>query len=206
MDVVLEHNAQHPEKTDVDFLIKWNPRKQNKDEWLAFAEEHGDWEVPREGKRVALFRVEEEREWKGYTYTIQRVMRVVERTVDKKRQQLLIPEIEIEIEGWWIHSEFKTDMDIERLPSGKFATNALVLGCSMLSYNILRWIGQNGLLGPNSPKRNKAKRRRIKTVMQELIYVAVRMVRSARSFKLLFGKYSRSYEVFRQVFKKLAYD
>jgi hypothetical protein len=182
--------------------------------------------VPREGKRVALFRVEEEREWKGSTYTIQRVMRVVERTVDKKRQQLLIPEIEIE--GWWtslliddaeviqlycdhgtseqFHSEFKTDMDIERLPSGKFATNALVLGCSMLAYNILRWIGQNGLLGPNSPKRNKAKRRRIKTVMQELMYVAVRMVRSARSFKLLFGKYTRSYEVFRQVFKKLAYD
>lgn len=226
VDIVLEHNAQHPEKTDVDFLIKWNPRKQNKEEWLAFAEEHGDWEVPREGKRVALFRVEEEREWKGYTYTIQRVMRVVERTVDKKRQQLLIPEIEIE--GWWtslliddaeviqlycdhgtseqFHSEFKTDMDIERLPSGKFATNALVLGCSMLAYNILRWIGQNGLLGPNSPKRNKAKRRRIKTVMQELMYVAVRMVRSARSFKLLFGKYSRSYEVFRQVFQKLAYD
>ena len=25
------------------------------------------------------------------------------------------------------HSEFKTDLDIERLPSGKFATNALVM-------------------------------------------------------------------------------
>ena len=58
--VVLEHNAQNPEQTDVDFLIKWNPRKQDKDEWLTFADEHGDWEIPREGKRVALFRVEEE--------------------------------------------------------------------------------------------------------------------------------------------------
>ena len=35
------------------------------------------------------------------------------------------------------HSEFKTDMDIERLPSGKFATNALVLGLSVLACNIL---------------------------------------------------------------------
>jgi hypothetical protein len=48
---------------------------------------------------------------------------------------------------------------IERLPSGKFATNALVLSASMLAYNILlRWIGQNGLLGPNSPRRNRARR------------------------------------------------
>ncbi|MCI8700132.1 MAG: hypothetical protein HFJ47_02170 [Clostridia bacterium] len=26
------------------------------------------------------------------------------------------------------HSEIKTDMDIERLPSGKFSTNEIVLG------------------------------------------------------------------------------
>ena len=46
-------------------------------------------------------------------------------------------------------------MDIERLPSGKFGINALVLGLSVLVYNILRWIGQNGLLGVKSPKRSK---------------------------------------------------
>jgi len=44
------------------------------------------------------------------------------------------------------HSEFKTNLDIKRLPSGKFATNALVLACATVDYNILRWIGQNGLL------------------------------------------------------------
>ena len=47
-------------------------------------------------------------------------------------------------------------MDIERLPSGKFAINALVLGLSVLVYNILRWMGQNGLLGSKSPNRSKA--------------------------------------------------
>jgi hypothetical protein len=30
------------------------------------------------------------------------------------------------------HSEFKTDLDIARLPSGKFATNALVQASSVL--------------------------------------------------------------------------
>jgi hypothetical protein len=134
---------------------------------------------------------------------------------------------EIEIEGWWtsldlkeeevihwyadhgtaeqFHSELKTDLDIERLPSGKFDTNALVLGCSMLAYNLLRWIGQNGLLGPRSPRRHKAKRRRLKTVMQELMYLATRVVRTARYLKLVFGKSSRSVDAFTEVYEKLAY-
>jgi len=46
------------------------------------------------------------------------------------------------------HSEFKTNLNIERRPSGKFAANTLVLDCAMLTYNVLRWIGQNELTGP----------------------------------------------------------
>ncbi len=175
IDIVLEHNKSYPGKAAVDFTIKWNPRTQNKGDWLDYAEQYGRWETPREGKRVALFSVEHKRQWKGHEYSVWRVMRLVERTIDKKGQLLLTPEIELE--GWWtnlsqseeeviglyadhgtseqFHSEFKTDLDIERLPSGKFATNALVLGTSMLVYNILRWIGQNGLLGPNSPKQSE---------------------------------------------------
>lgn len=152
-------------------------------------------------------------------------MRVTERSIDKQGQLLLTPEIELE--GWWtslsidedtviqlyadhgtseqFHSEFKTDLDSERLPSGKFATNALVLSASMLAYNILRWIGQNGLLGPDSPKRNRAKRRRIKTVMQELMYVAARVTRTARSIKLTFGQGCRVVRDYTSVYQNLAY-
>jgi len=152
-------------------------------------------------------------------------MRVIERTIDKRGQLLLTPEMELE--GWWtslsldeqavidlyadhgtaeqFHSEFKTDLDIERLPSGKFATNALVLGASMLAYNLLRWIGQEGLLGPDSPKRNKSKRRRIKTVMQELMYVAARIIKTSRTIKLAFGKGCRSLCAFSAVYKILSY-
>lgn len=39
------------------------------------------------------------------------------------------------------HSEIKSDMGIERLPSGKFDTNALILKLGMIAYNILRIIG-----------------------------------------------------------------
>lgn len=225
IDLVLEHNQAFTDRVPVDFLIKWNPRKESKEDWLAYAEQHGSWETPRDGKRIGVFSIAHQRVWKGYEYTVRRVMRLTERTIDRKGQLLLTPEIELE--GWWtslsidepaviqlyadhgtseqFHSEFKTDLDIERLPSGKFATNALVLGASMLAYNILRWIGQNGLLSPNSPKRNKAKRRRIKTVMQELMYVAARIVRTSRSIKLSFGRGCRSLQAFSSVYKALAY-
>jgi hypothetical protein len=225
IDVVLEFNERHTETSPTDFIIKWNPRKEDKDQWLDYAERNGRWEKPREGKRVALFSVQHQRQWRGHEYSVRRVMRLVERTIDKHGQLLLEPEIELE--GWWtslllseeeiiqlyadhgtseqFHSEFKTDLDIERLPSGKFATNALVLGVSMLAYNLLRWIGQNGLLGPRSPKRNKAKRRRIKTVMQELMYLAARIIRTARTIKLVFGKGCRALDAFTHVYDKLAY-
>ena len=41
IDIVLEHNLQNPDQTEIDFLIKWNPRRQNKDHWLAQAEQQG---------------------------------------------------------------------------------------------------------------------------------------------------------------------
>lgn len=225
IDVILEHNQSQASKAPVDFIIKWNPRKEKKEEWLAYAEKNARWTSPREGKRVALFDIEHKRQWQGKEYSVWRVMRLVVRTIDRKGQLFLTPEIDLE--GWWtslsnseeeviqlyadhgtseqFHSEFKTDLDTERLPSGKFSTNALVLATSMLAYNILRWIGQNGLLGPHSPKRKKAKRRRIKTVMQELMYVAARVIQTSRSIKLSFGKHCRSLRAFTEVYNRLAY-
>jgi len=50
------------------------------------------------------------------------------------------------------HSEIKSDIDVERLLSGKFATNELVLELTILAYNILRIIGQESLRSKGSPK------------------------------------------------------
>ncbi len=81
------------------------------------------------------------------------------------------------------HSEIKTDLDLERLPSGKFDTNDAVVHLAAFAYNCLRLIGQLGLTGDISPIRHPAKRRRIKTVLQEVMYRAAKFVEHARRMR-----------------------
>lgn len=214
-----------------DYIIKWNPRQQNAAYWWRVGLESGVVTQPRPGKRVALFseRVKEsitDDQGVKRTYTFRRVMRVTERTIDKKGQPLLIPDIELE--GWWTslkladekiielykghglceqyHAEIKTDMDLERLPSGKFATNQLVMACGALVYNILRFVGQTVLVGGNGIIRHEAKRRRIKTVIQEMIYFAGRMITTGRRLKLRFSRHVTAHvEAFSSIYERLAY-
>jgi hypothetical protein len=158
--------------------------------------------------------------------TCRRVIRVTERTIDKKGQLLLEPDIELE--GWWtslklpaekiialyedhgtseqFHSELKTDMDLERLPSEKFEVNSLIMTCAALAYNILRFIGQLGLLGDKTPVRHSAKRRRLKTVIQELMYLAARLIETGRRLSLRFSRHSSlSFDAFAGLYQRLAY-
>lgn len=75
------------------------------------------------------------------------------------------------------YSEFKTHMELERLPSGKFDTNYLVCQLAAMAMNLSRLIGQNTFNEPDAPVRHAAKRRRIKTVMQEMMFKAGRMIK-----------------------------
>jgi hypothetical protein len=210
---------------DVNYIIKWNPRKEDQGKWAKRIFEEGKVSTPRPGKRVGLLTVHIRPVHEGKTYRFKRVMRVVERTIDRKGQLLLVPQIELE--GWWsgldlpenqiirlyedhgtseqFHSEIKSDMDLERLPSGKFATNALILTLGGLAYNILRAIGQMGLVGERAPVRHPAKRRRIKTVMQELMYLAARLVKTGRRLKVIFSRHCPAFDAFQGVYARLAY-
>jgi hypothetical protein len=215
----------------VDYIIKWNPRKQDKHAWAAYGLIKGKVTTPRPGKRVSIFNVKEKHTFTDAdgierTITLRRVMRVIERSTDKKGQMLLEPDIELE--GWWTnlklpdqeiielykghalceqyHAEIKTDMDLERLPSGKFATNQLVMACGALVYNILRFIGQVALVNAKGIIRHEAKRRRVKTVIQELVYFAGRLITSGRRLKLRFSRHVTAHaQVFEQIYQRLAY-
>lgn len=206
----------------VDWLVKWNPRATDVAAVAARldADPATCWEHPREGKRVALW--QEQLRLEGIKRPLRRVLRLVERSIDARGQLLIEPQLTLE--GWstslpkrftpeqivalyadhatheQFHSEFKTDLDLERLPSGKFDTNYLVCALAAAAMNILRLMGQAGLHGPDAPVRHPAKRRRIKTVMQELVYRAGRLVEHARQLVLGLGANDRSASAFARLY------
>ena len=220
-----------PKLPQVDWIIKWNPRQTDKAEMAAQldaaigTEDAVTWIHPRPGKRVALWETQVSIE--GIERPVRRVLRLTERTIGAGGQHLILPEYELD--GWTttlpkkqfdseqiialyadhgtheqFHAEFKTDLDLTRLPSGKFGTNTLVCHLAAVAMNILRLMGQRGLLGPDAPVRHSAKRRRIKTVMQELIYRAGRLIGHGRQLILGLGANDRSAQVFMRMNTHLA--
>lgn len=211
----------------IDFVIKWNPRQESAQHWLSRAESgelNVEWDHPRPGKRIATFRIAVTRRWQGRDYSHWRVMRITERTIDREGQRLLIPRLTLA--GWWtsldladeqiialyrdhatseqFHSEFKTDLDLERLPSGKFDTNTLVMSMGQFIYNLLRWVGLTGLIGAQSPVRHDAKRRRLRTVMQELVYLAGKFYERGRRLWLRLSRHCPAFNAFMRVHERLA--
>jgi len=121
---------------NVSFIIKRNPRQESKEEWQGSVRECcQNIQHPRDRKTVYIGQA-----FRDVTYSlsdneektvgIRTIYEITERTIDRYGQY---------------HSEIKTDMDIERLPSGKFESNKLVLELTMIAYNILRIIWQESL-------------------------------------------------------------
>lgn len=193
------------------FIIKRNLRRESKADWFDMAKQFcKNIENPRDGKTVY-----KGSDWKTVTskqfdkeFTLRAGYEITERTIDKNGQFYLIPDIEVET--WWtnlgvddqeiinlyhahgeceqFHSEIKTDMDLERLPSGKFNTNALILELAIMAYNILRMIGQ-GTIGGRAPRQKRdVKRRRLHTVISNLIMMACHITSHARQLIMGLGK------------------
>ncbi|MGH6625680.1 MAG: IS1380 family transposase [Burkholderiaceae bacterium] len=206
---------------EVAFIIKWNPRSTPVERLAAqkTADTATPWVSLRQSKRECLW--QELLDLKGVSSDsnpVRRIYRLTERTIDKHGQPLLMPLYTLE--GWTttlpfrfdqaqiialyadhatheqFHSEFKSDMDLARLPSGKFDTNDLVCALAALALNILRLIGQRTLTGKDAPVRHAAKRRRIKTVMQEMMFKAARMIKHARRWVLGLGAHDSGFAAF----------
>ena len=211
------------------FIVKRNLRKEKKEVWLNEMKKCcKDIRHPRFGKTVYIGS-----SWKDVSYTTQNGQRktvclrigyeIIERTTDKHGQTLLLPDLEVNT--WWTnlgwsdddvitayhahaeseqyHSEIKTDMDVERLPSGKFSTNCLVLELTILAYNLLRMIGQESLKHYPPAKKN-IRRRRLRTVIQNLILCASHITIHARKLVMGLGRSNVWRVAFRQIFMRFA--
>lgn len=196
------------------FIIKRNLRRaEAKEDWLKLVQKCcKDVRHPREGKTVYIGS-----SWKDVEYTtkdgelksicMRIVYEVIERSIDKRGQILM--ETDLEVNTWWTnlgwtddqiiesyhahgeceqyHSEIKTDMDVERLPSGKFDTNELVLELTIIAYNLLRMIGQESLKHKPDQKK-RVKRRRIRTVIGNMILLASHVTTHARETFMALGR------------------
>ena len=180
--------------------------------------------TPRDGKTVYIGS-----DWKTVTskefqkeFTLRAGYEIMERTIDKHGQFLLMPDIEVNT--WWtnlglgdqevidlyhthgeceqFHSEIKTDMDLERLPSGKFDTNSLILELAIISYNILRMIGQETIGGRTPRQKRDVKRRRLRTVISNLIMMASHVTTHARQVIMGLGKSNVGRDIIADVFHK----
>ncbi|ANB61079.1 IS1380 family transposase [Anoxybacteroides amylolyticum] len=189
----------------VDFVIKRNLRRESKALWFQIASQKGKrTDDSTEGVQTYELCLPQTMTIDGNTHTYFQVTQVTERTMERNGQLLFVPDYEVE--SYWVrlegydhmhmqdilalyhdhatceqfHSELKSDLDLERLPSGKMKTNALVLVIGALVYNLLRLIGQDILSDPRHPLHHKVRRRRIKTIIQTVITMAGRLVRRSR--------------------------
>ena len=210
------------------FIVKRNLRNESKDAWLKMArEECKDVHNPREGKviYVGSSRKEIQYTYEGEekTIVVRIVYEITVRTIDKYGQIHWIPDVDVNT--WWTnldwtddeiiaayhahgeseqyHSEIKTDMDLERLPSGKFDTNELVLELAIIAYNLLRMIGQESLLH-KPDRKHRVKRRRIRTVIENIILFASHVTDHARETLMALGRSNTWRHAFMQLWIRFA--
>ncbi len=94
-------------------------------------------------------------------------------------------------------------MDIEKLPSGKFKTNTLFLSLGTLAYNCLHILGQRALNMKDLPPSSfDVTRHRLRSVMQDLIYVWCKIVSHANSKILKFGRHCQYFKVIQELYAR----
>jgi hypothetical protein len=59
----VDNRVELSRRGDVDYIIKWNPRKQDPEAWRALAFSKGNVESPRPGKRVVVFSIDGQGLW-----------------------------------------------------------------------------------------------------------------------------------------------
>lgn len=203
------------------FIIKRNLRKECPEQWLTMARRVGDVRESRDGKNVYTGFVDHLHPGGDESRPcVPVVFEVVERLTDARGHALLLPDIEVNT--WWtnlscrsetviglyhahgtseqFHSELKSDLDVERLPSGKLCANKIILLCAMVAFNLLRTLGQEVLQrAALAPQKINVSRWRIKTVLQNIVYCAARLVRHAGRTELHFGKRCPWFAVIRDI-------
>lgn len=212
------------------FIIKHNLRRENPVVWAEKAKAFGTVTTPFPGTTVWTGTITTQHPKAEHpAFVLDQVFRYTERTIDDDGEPLLVPTTELEV--WWtnlyespetiialyhdhgtaeqFHSELKYDLGVERLASGKFRVNALLLSLAMLAFNTLRWIGQSAMAtGTLMPIRLDAAssptRKRLRKVLSDLIMIGCKLVYHGRSWILKISQSNPWLPVFMQLHVKFS--
>lgn len=94
------------------------------------------------------------------------------------------------------HAEFKGELDMERLPSGKFKTNRLLMALAQLSFNFLRLLGQQALQSALFCTKAPVKRLRLRTVIRKLMCLPSRFIIKCKRWCLKIPEHNPFSKVF----------
>ena len=199
-------------KSEHFFIVKRNLRREPVEKWAELAESITNPENPRPGKYVytgVLTGPHPKASKIDLLPDIDQVFRLTVRESDSSGNGYLIPKVDVEI--YWtnmyedpktvidyyhdhgtseqFHSELKTDMDIERFPSGKFSVNNILLHIATIAFNTLRYIGQTALKYKDDlPYKHTGKRKRLRKVISDLIMISCKLVFHAGRWVIKFWK------------------
>lgn len=210
-------------RSNVNFLVKRNLRSECREQYLNLARRVGIKQASRDGKNIYRCILSHRRPEGLESEPLFMVVEVIERLTDAEGQKFLIPAVDAS--AWWTnlpeseavcielycdhatseqyHSEFKNDMGMESLPSGKFITNALILNLAALAYNSLRRIGQEALMCKDVlPIKTEVSRRRLRSVLQDLVYIGCKFTRHANAVIVKFGRTCPWFNCFVEVYSR----
>lgn len=202
---------QKAEELGLKYLIKRNLRRENVEQLLDSVRSYQEPEFVRPGKTIYRGIRSDKKPAGMKVFNGFLVVEGVERKVLASGERMLFPDVTLDC--WWtnlpytveecvelyhdhgtseqFHSELKSDMGIELLPSGNFMTNALMLGLATIAFNCLRYIGDAALDMPK--KASNPQRMRLRTVLLYFIRIGCKLVKHANTLLL---KVSRSFSYF----------
>ncbi len=167
----------------IDFVMKLQTDAST---WVETARKHGTCSSEREGKNVYFGSVAETNTTAGAKKPAYYVFKLIETTIDKNGQILLIPEYEADVYMTTLDippeavprlydehrkvcksliREFRFDLGFKQLPSRNKKTNELALHFGIYAYNLLRFAGQG-----------KARMKRIRETIRDLPKMVIKEV------------------------------
>lgn len=224
-----KHSQAQGEQSYIDFVLSENKQHAQ----LAYERDENVHIYMRE--RPVIHKLYHDSSQIFEEFSFREIVCVVEIKTDKNGQPLLLPIYDVHI---WksnlppqydlktakycyhehgtseqFHSEYKSDLGIEKLPSNKYFTNQLIAHLGCLAFNALRIIGLYALnhtdfpfkqahneINPVSPKY----RFRIRTVLLKIIYFPSKFLIKHKQFTLKIPRYNPYANAFKDLVRFFA--